>query len=207
MNLTRCKMFPFTPLPPRQKLSRQRKDKRKKKKGKKTHTTRTVVPKRVTSPNRHICPRFTQHPPCQTPRSFVSWGADSSTRPEYSLKWTIRCPMAVSLPGRDLAWSSLGNDISISTWRRLLLFSRLSAGCKRGLAARGRGRQPANHILGPLRVRSVASWRPPFSPSCRSRSAAWRCCFWKSRCKSGFGGAGHEQAHLQVIVPGLFPAG
>jgi len=51
-------------------------------------------------------------------------------RQEYSLKWTIRCPMAVSQPGRDLAWSSLGNDISLSTWRRLLLFSRLSAGHK-----------------------------------------------------------------------------
>ena len=36
--------------------------------------------------------------------------------------------MGVLLPGRDLAWFPLGNDISHSIWRRLLLFSRLSAG-------------------------------------------------------------------------------
>jgi len=36
--------------------------------------------------------------------------------------------MAVLQPGRDFAWFPLGNDISLSTWRRLLLFRRLSAG-------------------------------------------------------------------------------
>jgi len=28
----------------------------------------------------------------------------------HSLKWTMRCPMGVLLPGRDLAWFPLGND-------------------------------------------------------------------------------------------------
>jgi len=42
----------------------------------------------------------------------------------------MRCPMGVLLPGRDFAWFPLGNDISLSTWHRLLLFRRLSAGCR-----------------------------------------------------------------------------
>jgi len=32
------------------------------------------------------------------------------TRPENSLKWTMRYPMGMLLPGRDLAWFSLGNN-------------------------------------------------------------------------------------------------
>jgi len=36
--------------------------------------------------------------------------------------------MAVLQPRRDFAWFPLGNDISLSTWRRLLLFKRLSVG-------------------------------------------------------------------------------
>src|SRR5258706_5552704 len=42
----------------------------------------------------------------------------------------MHCPMAVLQPGRDFAWFPFGNDISLSTWRRLLLFRRLSAGRK-----------------------------------------------------------------------------
>ena len=57
---------------------------------------------------------------------FRTSGSDT----EYSLKRTFRCPMVVSQPGRDLAWAPLGNDSSLSTWRRLLLFSRISAGRK-----------------------------------------------------------------------------
>ena len=38
--------------------------------------------------------------------------------------------MAVLQPGRDFAWFPLGNDICLSTWRRLLLLRRLSAGRK-----------------------------------------------------------------------------
>jgi len=41
----------------------------------------------------------------------------------------LRCPIGVLPPGRDLAWFPFDNDTSLSTWRRLLLFNTLSAGC------------------------------------------------------------------------------
>src|SRR5258705_13441574 len=62
-------------------------------------------------------------------------------------------PHGVLLPGRDLAWFPLGNDISLSTWRRLLLFSRLSAGRRPDSAI-----TPPRLVVRKFPVTALPSW-------------------------------------------------